>query len=58
MKIQKLLSNLDKDKKLKSAFRAIKVDMDIMNENHAALKGSADEWIMFLDHENSKGCRA
>lgn len=41
-----------KDKRLKAAFRAIKADIDFLDESHNALKESANEWIIFLDHEN------
>ena len=38
--------------KLKAAFHAIKVDMELMDENHDSLKKSTNDWIIFLDAEN------
>ena len=49
--IQKL-KKLFVDKKLKIAFKAIKTDMELIQENHESLKGSTNEWIVFLDQEN------
>ena len=48
----KLKNIFDKDKRLKAAFRAVKADKDILEEQLNALKDSANEWIMFLDQEN------
>lgn len=49
MKLKNLFS---KDKRLKAAFRAVKADKDILEEQLNALKDSTNEWIMFLDQEN------
>jgi hypothetical protein len=46
------LKKLFVDKKLKIAFKAIKTDMELIQENHESLKGSTNEWIVFLDQEN------
>jgi hypothetical protein len=43
---------LDKESRLKSAFRAVKFDIDLMSEKHDTLKQSANDWILFLHHEN------
>ena len=43
-----------RDSRLKSAFRAVKIDMDLMNEKNDALKLSTHEWTMFLNHENQE----
>ena len=41
-----------KDKRLKAAFKAVKTDMDLLEENDKTLKDSVNEWVMFLDQEN------
>ncbi|MFC1741829.1 hypothetical protein ACFL3V_04810 [Nanoarchaeota archaeon] len=46
------LNLFDSSRRLKRAFRAVKVDMDIQKENHDALKRSAHDWITFLNREN------
>ncbi|MBW2997614.1 hypothetical protein KY349_04705 [Candidatus Woesearchaeota archaeon] len=48
----KLKNLFNKDKRLKAAFRAVKTDKDILEEQLNALKDSTNEWIMFLDQEN------
>lgn len=50
MRLTRLFRN--KDNRLKQAFRAVKADMDFMDENHKSLKDSTNEWIIFLDQEN------
>jgi hypothetical protein len=52
MKIAQRLKNLFVNKRLKTAFKAIKTDMELVQENHDSLKGSTNEWIIFLDQEN------
>ncbi len=52
MELKDIRTAFSTDSRLKSAFRAIKIDMDLMNENQNALKGSTHEWIVFLYHEN------
>jgi uncharacterized protein YlxW (UPF0749 family) len=46
------VKSLFADKKLKTAFKAIKTDMELIQENHESLKGSTNEWVIFLDQEN------
>ena len=52
MNLMQKLKKLFVDKKLKIAFKAIKTDMELIQENHESLKGSTNEWIVFLDQEN------
>jgi len=40
------------NKKLKSAFRAVKADMDELDCNQDSLKNSVNDWVIFLDREN------
>ncbi len=46
------IRNIFKDKRLATAFAAVKFDMDVINENHDSLKMSTNDWIVFLDEEN------
>lgn len=41
-------------KRVKLAFRAVRNDMQSLEEGHFALKHSADEWIRFLSEKNSE----
>ena len=52
MKIAKTFNKMFSDRKVRTAFRAVKNDMDILDENHVALKDCVNEWVIFLDHEN------
>ncbi|MBU2561215.1 MAG: hypothetical protein KKD17_02875 [Nanoarchaeota archaeon] len=52
MNVMKKIKSMFADKKLKLAFRTIKTDMELIQENHNALKGSVNEWVIFLDQEN------
>jgi len=52
MNVMKKIKSMFADKKLKLAFKAIKTDMELIQENHDSLKGSTNEWIVFLDQEN------
>lgn len=54
MELKDIKTAFSKDSRLKSAFRAIKVDMDLLNENQNALKNSSHEWTIFLFHENQE----
>lgn len=44
----------DDRKSVKLAFRAVRNDMQNMEEGHFALKQSADEWIRFLAEKNNE----
>ena len=46
------IKNIFANRRLKAAFAAVKFDMDTREENHNALKGSTNDWIVFLDEEN------
>ncbi|MBW2965238.1 hypothetical protein KY363_07310 [Candidatus Woesearchaeota archaeon] len=52
MDIKDIKTAFSKDSRLKSAFRAVKIDLDLMNEHQSALKNSTHEWTVFLYHEN------
>ncbi len=46
------IRNIFQNKRLKAAFQAVRYDMESIEENHAALKDSVNEWVIFLDEEN------
>lgn len=46
------IRNLFQNQRLKAAFAAVKTDMDVLDEKNEALKGSVNEWVVFLDQEN------
>ncbi len=52
MKLKKLKEFFLREARLKSAFEAVHNDMRDLENNHLALKRSADEWIVYLDQEN------
>lgn len=54
MDLKDIKSAFSKDSKLKSAFRAVKIDMDLLNEKSDSLKLSTHEWTLFLHHENQE----
>ena len=54
MNINDLRSALSKESKLKSAFRAVRIDMDLLNEKNDSLKQSTNDWTLFLNHENQE----
>jgi len=49
MKIKNLFN---KEARLKSAFKAVQIDMDCIDMRQEAFKDSANEWIIQLDQEN------
>lgn len=46
------LNLFNKNKQLKSAFKAIKYDVRAVENRQNTLKNSMSDWIVFLDHEN------
>jgi hypothetical protein len=54
MNLKDLQSAFSKESRLKSAFRAVRIDMDLLNEKNDTLKQSANDWIVFLSHENQE----
>ena len=52
-RLKRLFRKSDK-KRIKLAFRAVRNDMQNLEEDHFALKHSADEWIRFLSERNSE----
>jgi hypothetical protein len=54
MDLKEIRKLFNKDLKLKSAFRAVKIDMDLLGEKNDALKQSTNDWIVFLHRENQE----
>jgi hypothetical protein len=52
-KIKKMFSDERcKERRMKAAFHAVKVDMDLIAGKSDELKQSVNDWIIFLDKEN------
>jgi phosphoribosyl-dephospho-CoA transferase len=54
MELKDIKNVMNKDLRLKTAFRAVKADMDLIDEKNNAFKRSAHDWIVFLNHENAE----
>lgn len=51
---KKLKTMFNHNRKVKHAFGAVRNDMQNLEEEHFALKHSADEWIQFLSEKNNE----
>jgi len=52
MELLKEFSFLFGRDRMKSAFKAVHRDMQSLYVEHEELKGSTNEWVMYLDREN------